>query len=120
MLLAYSAAVFQNCGNYKAFGDSKFVPEISPEKLKAVVRASEAYETHSEIIDKILELIEKEMYAEEDPYKMIGFRDANGTTSYYTSNITQAEAKRIDDFCQTQKISPLNTRLFKLRDNVSS
>ena len=45
------------------------MPELSPEKLRSVVKASEAYETHQEVIDKILEMIEKEMYAEEDPYK---------------------------------------------------
>lgn len=27
-LLAYSAAVFNNCGNFKSFGDTKFVPEL--------------------------------------------------------------------------------------------
>jgi dipeptidyl-peptidase-3 len=33
-MLAYSAAVFQNCGNYKSFGDTKFVPELSPDAFK--------------------------------------------------------------------------------------
>lgn len=43
MLLAYSAAVFQNCGNYKAFGDTKFVPEIESEKFHAIVKSADAY-----------------------------------------------------------------------------
>jgi len=29
-MLAYSAAVFQNCGNYLSFGDTKFVPQLNP------------------------------------------------------------------------------------------
>jgi len=35
--LAYSAAVFQNCGNYKAFGDTKFVPELPQEEFHKVI-----------------------------------------------------------------------------------
>ena len=67
-MLAYSAAVFQNCGNYKAFGDTKFVPEVEPEKFKQIIKCGENYETHKEIIDKILELTEKEIFSETDPY----------------------------------------------------
>lgn len=26
--MAYSAAVFNNCGNFRSFGDTKFVPEL--------------------------------------------------------------------------------------------
>lgn len=116
-LLAYSAAVFQNCGNYKAFGDSKFVPELAPEEFRTVLEKSEAHKTHGEVIVSLWDSIEKEVYCEEDPFKMIGFRDNNGTTSYYSSNVTSADASRVDEFCQKNKISPLNTRLFKLGDD---
>ena len=46
----------------------------------------------------------------------IGFPDNNGVTSYYSSNCTSADATFIDEFCQTNNISPLNTRLFKSQD----
>lgn len=44
--IAYSAAVFNNCGNYRSFGDTKFVPELTPEKFWEVVQASRNYSTH--------------------------------------------------------------------------
>ena len=116
-LLAYSAAVFQNCGNYKAFGDTKFVPELPSQEFKQVLGKSEAHKSHGEILDELWAAIEKEVYAEEDPYRILGFRDDNGTTSYYSSNVTSADSKLIDEFCQAHGISPLNTRLFKLSDN---
>lgn len=53
-MLAYSAAVLQNCGNYKAFGDTKFVPELEPEKFKKIVECGQNYETHKAVIDKII------------------------------------------------------------------
>ena len=67
-MLAYSAAVFQNCGNYKAFGDTKFVPELEKDKFRSVVKVADHYETHGEVMNKILDLIEKEIYNEEDPF----------------------------------------------------
>ena len=87
-MLAYSAAVFDNHGNYRSFGDTKFVPELEPEKFEAVVRASESYQTHQEVIDKILGLISKEVFTESEPYYHIGFPDKGGQTSYYSSNVT--------------------------------
>jgi len=47
-MLAYTAAVFQNCGNYKSFGDTKFVPELDPEAFKKIARASEHYTMHKD------------------------------------------------------------------------
>ena len=65
--------------------------------------------------EKLVEKIIFEVFTEDEPYSRIGFRDENnGTTSYYSSNVTSQEAKLIDEWCQEVKISPLNTRLLKL------
>ena len=117
-MLAYSAAVFQNCGNYHSFGDTKFVPQLNADQFKKVYKASESYQVYSEKMDFLMEKIEKEVYTEEDPFARIGFRDENnGTTSYYSSNVTKDDAKMIDDWCVEINVSPLNTRLFKTGDN---
>src|ERR1700761_7996690 len=34
--LNYAAQFLGNCGNYKSFGDSKFIPRIEPRQLKAI------------------------------------------------------------------------------------
>jgi dipeptidyl-peptidase-3 len=44
--MAYSAAVFQNNGNYKSFGDSKFVPELPREDFREFIGKTEAYKSH--------------------------------------------------------------------------
>jgi dipeptidyl-peptidase-3 len=81
------------------------------------VRASENYEIHKDLMETILEKIGREIYDESEGFQRIGFRDENnGTTSYYSSNTTKVDAKFIDDWCQELKISPLNTRLFKISD----
>ena len=114
--MAYSAAVFNNCGNFKSFGDTKFVPELESAAFEAIFRASAAYETHQAVIDEIWSRISYEVYTEDDPHQHIGFPDKSGVTSYYSGNCTSADATFIDEFCQAKKISPLNTRLFKNED----
>lgn len=114
--MAYSAAVFNNCGNFRSFGDTKFVPELSAEDFKRLIESCEAYATHKDVIDTIWERISFEVYTEAQPFKHIGFPDNNGVTSYYTANVKSEDATFIDQFCQAEKISPLNTRLFKSED----
>lgn len=63
-MLAYSAAVFNNCGNFKSFGDTKFVPELSPATFETMIKASASYETHKEQMDLIWEKISLEVFAE--------------------------------------------------------
>lgn len=98
-LLAYSAAVFNNCGNFKSFGDTKFVPELPLEKFNAIVRSSYAYQTHARVIDSILSRIDFEIYCEDEPINRIGFPDDRGQTSYYSANVSKDDAKMVDEFC---------------------
>lgn len=95
------------------------MPELTPEKFKAIVKASKAYKTHTSVIDEILTRTEREIFVEEEPLKHIAFPDNNGQTSYYSSNCTSKDAAFIDEFCQKNGISPLNTRLFKSQDGKS-
>jgi dipeptidyl-peptidase III len=82
-----------------------------------VLTEAECSKTHGDVVQKIWHSINKEVYNEEDPFRILGFRDNNGTTSYYSSNVTSDDAKKVDEFCQANKISPLNTRLMKLGNN---
>jgi len=76
------------------------VPQLDKESFLKVMRSSENYETHSDVMNSIFEKIEREVYTEEEPFFRIGFRDENkGTTSYYSSNVTKADAKLVDDLC---------------------
>ena len=114
--MAYAAAVFNNCGNFKSFGDTKFVPELPIESFEKIFKASSAYATHQDVMDDCWNRISREVYKETDPHQHIGFPDQNGVTSYYSANVTSDDAKFIDEFCQKENISPLNTRLFLSAD----
>ena len=98
--MAYSSAVFNNCGNFRSFGDTKFVPELESADFRKIFESSLAYSTHREVIENIWSRIEREVYTETDPHQRIGFPDKNGVSSYYSSNCTSDDAKFIDEFCQ--------------------
>jgi dipeptidyl-peptidase-3 len=115
-LTAYSAAFYQNCSNFRSFGDTKFVPEFGPAKFKQMMELSPAYSAHKDLFDSIFSKVEKEMFTEAVPFESIGFSDKNGVTGYYSGNVTETEAKMVDEFCIGKNISPLNTRLFKRGD----
>ena len=66
--MAYAAAVFNNCGNFKSFGDTKFVPELPTESFEKIIKASSAYETHGDVMDDCWNRISLEVYTEEDPH----------------------------------------------------
>ena len=66
--MAYSAAVFNNCGNFRSFGDTKFVPEFENAVFVKIFESSSAYETHREVLENIWARIEREVYTEEDPH----------------------------------------------------
>ena len=77
-MLAYSAAVFNNCGNFKSFGDTKFVPEFEKTVFEKIVQVSSSYSSNKEQIDTIWDKISYEVYCENDPLAKVGFHDESG------------------------------------------
>lgn len=120
MLVRYCAAFIQNCGNYKSFGDIKFVPEISEEKFKLFIECSQACTASVEKKEIILNLwntIKRFIFRFEAEYKFLGIYP-NGLNGFYSYDLTKDEILIVDDFLQNEKkISPLNTRIGKLAQN---
>lgn len=73
--MAYASAVFNNCGNFKSFGDTKFVPELDNATFRKIFESSAAYSTHTAVFEDIWGRIEYEVYSEEEPHQCIGFPD---------------------------------------------
>jgi len=107
-------------GNYHSFGHSKFVPEVDPSKFRAILFSNPLYEIqgslYREYLDKILPLVEKEIFALESPYSQLGFPYQGGVTGYFSPTMTADDLTLIRDFFSEHKISPLNTRAFKISE----
>ncbi|XP_053575996.1 dipeptidyl peptidase 3 [Bombina bombina] len=111
-LLVYAAGFFANMGNYKSFGDTKFVPNVPKEKLEKLIRASEVFTQDPEGIETLWKLAGDRMYSLEPTERQLGLGD-NGITTYFSANCTLEDAQLAQRFLDSKNLSAYNTRLFK-------
>ncbi|XP_029029652.1 dipeptidyl peptidase 3 isoform X2 [Betta splendens] len=113
--LVYAAGVYANMGNYKSFGDTKFIPNLPKEKLKALVWASQAFQEQPAEMQALWDSCSHLLYSLEDRQKQLGLGD-KGITTYFSGNCCLEDAELTQKFLDSKKLSAYNTRLFK-RDN---
>ncbi|KAI9819888.1 MAG: hypothetical protein M1827_006458 [Pycnora praestabilis] len=107
--LEYAAQFLGNCGNYKSFGDSKFVPRVSPKVFEALAATS----PKSQIL---YARTEGTIFGHHDPGLMhLGYTENGHMTTYYPDSptITKDDISIIGDFLEQKKLLPENTRLKK-------
>lgn len=114
-LLVYAAGFFANMGNYKSFGDTKFVPNVPKEKLEKLLRASKAFNKDPEGMAALWKMVEERMYSLEARERQLGLGD-HGISTYFSANCTIEDAELIQKFLDSKSISAYNTRLFKTQD----
>ncbi|KAI1928133.1 hypothetical protein LOZ58_004988 [Ophidiomyces ophidiicola] len=113
--LEYAAQFLGNCGNYKGFGDSKFVPRI-PENLfrqlaSTTDESKKAFETASSTGGGI--------YVTPSLALMhLGYPEDGHMTTYYPDSpaITKEEITLVGDFLEKKKLLLENTRLRKTKN----
>lgn len=110
--LNYAAQFLGNMGNYKSFGDSKFVPRLDPAKLKALSLVSPATQSlHEKFQDAI--------YAGNDLARLhLGYPSAGHVSTYYpdSPDIKQEEITSVSDFLEEKRLLPENTRIRKTQN----
>ena len=112
--LEYAAQFLGNCGNYKSFGDSKFIPRISAEVLSKLASVSEEC---AEALDKASSTAGG-IYETKDPSMMhFGYPENGHLSTYYpdSPDITKEEITLIGEFLENKKLLLENTRLRKTR-----
>lgn len=115
-LLVYAAGVFANMGNYKSFGDTKFIPNLPKERLKELVFSSAAFHQHPEEMKSLWETYGELMYSLEPRQQSLGLGD-KGITTYFSGNCTHEDAELVQRFLDCKNISAYNTRLFKSKSS---
>ncbi|KAM4721458.1 dipeptidyl peptidase 3 [Rhinophrynus dorsalis] len=114
-VLVYSAGFFANMGNYKSFGDTKFVPNVPKEKFEKLVRASKAFAKDPKGTEKLWKSVADRMYSLEPTERQLGLGD-HGISTYFSGNCTLEDAQLAQRFLDSKSISAYNTRLFKTQD----
>ncbi|KAI9713846.1 MAG: hypothetical protein M1820_000576 [Bogoriella megaspora] len=110
--LLYAAQFLGNMGNYKSFGDSKFVPRVDEQSLTALAMASPE-------ADKLFLKIKDHLYTSKTiPPMHFGYPDEGHLSTYYpdSPDIMKEEITIISDFLGEKGLLPENTRLRKTVD----
>ncbi|XP_069750155.1 dipeptidyl peptidase 3 [Narcine bancroftii] len=114
--LVYAAGVYCNMGNYKSFGDTKFVPNLPQEKLKELVWQSRAFEKNPEEMERLWQACGNLMFSLDNRQKQLGL-GTKGITTYFSGNCDLKDAELAQRFLDFKGISAYNTRLFKIVDD---
>ncbi|KAK3115789.1 hypothetical protein LTR53_004520 [Teratosphaeriaceae sp. CCFEE 6253] len=107
--LSYFAQFLGNTGDYKSFGDSKFIPRVSAGKFAALA-------TTSPEASKLYDSFKDDLYESKLIARMhLGYPDAGHVSTYYpdSPDITQDEIETVARFLKDQQLMPENTRLRK-------
>ncbi|XP_035228108.1 dipeptidyl peptidase 3-like isoform X2 [Stegodyphus dumicola] len=116
-LLIYACGIFSNTGNYKGFGDSKFIPNLPKEKFTNLVKVSKAASLYPQQIESLLARCCEPMYSLKDNEKQLGFPYV-GTTTYLSKNFAEEDKDIVRDYLKKQNIEVFNSRLFKTLDET--
>ncbi|KAL8603617.1 hypothetical protein ACOMHN_005559 [Nucella lapillus] len=117
--LVYAAAFYCNMGNYKSFGDSKFIPNLPMAKMQAIVLNSAASVADPGGLAALWGEVKEKMFSLTEREKELGL-GKKGTTTYFSPNCDQEDADIAQQFMVSKDISPYNTRLFKKEDPSSN
>ncbi|XP_029557347.1 dipeptidyl peptidase 3-like [Salmo trutta] len=110
--LVYAAGLYANMGNYKSFGDTKFIPNLPKENLKALVWQSQAFQDSPSEMEALWDSCSTLLFSLEDKQKQLGLGD-KGITTYFSGNCCLEDAELAQRFLDSKNLSAYNTRLFK-------
>lgn len=107
--LEYASQVLSNLGNYKSFGDSKFIPRLTAEEFQLIIddiNDKEITERFSKVKDPIFSL--------DDKIAMLGSPEDGHVSGYYLNVVTKIEGEAIDSALAKHDIMPENVRVSKV------
>lgn len=112
--LEYAAQFLGNCGNYKGFGDSKFIPRVQAGDLERIAHISQ----EAEGFLKAASSVGGGIYETKDAALMhLGYPDAGHMSTYYpeSQSITKDEIQIVGDVLESKGLPIENTRLRKTK-----
>ncbi|XP_003740022.1 dipeptidyl peptidase 3, partial [Galendromus occidentalis] len=105
--LVYCGAFFSAAGNYRDFGDTKFLPEVPMNKMQTVLRS-----LFPEDQDFWAEHCLEPMYDYKESVRNLGF-PPHGINSYWSSNCNETDAAIVTQYLTEKRLDAYNQRTFK-------
>ncbi|XP_046646528.1 dipeptidyl peptidase 3-like isoform X1 [Daphnia pulicaria] len=114
-VLVFTCGVYANMGNYKGFGDSKIIPNITADKLEKFLIASKAFQSNADLV-KVWNRIKNLIYDLSPKKCHLGLGD-KGTTTYFSSNCTSEDADIVNRYFKSIQMEGYNNRVIKTEAN---
>lgn len=118
-ILIYAAGFYNNMGNYKSFGDRKFIPNLSKETFeKFILHCANNVLSNGQQVITLWRNVGDAIYNVSQTCRQLGFSN-QGTTTYYSSNCCIEDASCMQKFLNSKDLLAYNTRVFKRKDPES-
>lgn len=112
--MVYCSGFYANNGNYKGFGDSKFVPNLDEKAFEKIVMASQACAKNPGLKDVWSRVIGP-MYSLSDREKQLGL-GAKGITKYFSGNCDTKDSDIVNKYFKQQNIEGYINRVIKTEE----
>jgi len=114
--LVYCCGFYGNMGNYKGFGDSKFVPNLEKDRLELLMKSTKAYQDSPEEMDKLWSMVKGPLYSLTDQQKQLGLGQ-KGITKYFTPNCDQTDSELVNRFMKKKNLEGYINRVIKTKED---
>lgn len=107
--LEYASQFLSNLGNYKSFGDKKFIPRISVEDFEKIVKLSNA---DLELFNEIKE----PLYSIDEKSSLLGFPSEGHVSGYYFGDLSKKNIDVVKKVLADHKVLYENLRIKKISE----
>jgi dipeptidyl-peptidase-3 len=107
--LEYASQFLSNLGNYKSFGDKKFIPRVDVEDFEKVVEAAKVSKV-------VFNSIKERLYSVDSKSALLGFTADGHVSGYYFGKISKQDSDKLKTILAENKIYWENLRVKKLSD----
>lgn len=87
--------IYSNMGNYKGFGDTKFVPNMTVDSFERIVKTSAAFLERTDAMEHLWNEVKEPIFSLNERNKQLGL-GSKGVTKYLSDNCTKEDADKIN------------------------
>ena len=109
--LEYASQFLSNLGNYKSFGDKKFIPQLLKENFDTLIE-----KINNEKVSLYYNKVRNVMYSL-DAATLLGWPQQGQVSAYYFGDVTKPQVEAVNEAIAEKGIMPENTRVEKVSDD---
>lgn len=107
--LEYASMLLANLGNYKSFGDTKFIPSLEQPQFQKFID-----EIGNAEVSSLFDDIKSSIYEINEKTALLGDPSNGHVSGYYLNDVTQIEGQAVDSALAKNGIMPENIRVERI------